>query len=111
MSKKNKLDVFVDEFSKMINAYNLNDWDVSYRMKPLKNDQANIQADPMNRVARITLSSYCEDHNIRRVARHEAAHLFLSMFRYMGRNRYATEEQLDSEEERLCTVLEKWTLD
>ena len=105
--KPNRRKIFCEEFNKSIAMLGMNDWDIKFAEKPMKADDANIEAFPDVRVAKVTLSTKCEDDRIRLVARHEAGHLFLSHFRHLARARYVEERELDMEEERLCTVLEK----
>ena len=110
MKKNNRITAFAAEFTRFIPAYNLGDWDISFAEKPLKNDEANLISDPSTRVARVTLSTNCKEPRLALVARHEAAHLFLSAFSTLASDRHTTAKQLSDEEERLCTVLEKWEL-
>lgn len=107
MTKPSRRKLFCDEFNKSIAMLGMADWDIKFDEKPIKADEANIQAYPSTRVAKVTLSTTCDDTRIPLVARHEAFHLFLAFFHQLAHGRYVEERELDMEEERLCTVMEK----
>jgi hypothetical protein len=99
--------IFCDEFNKSIEALGMKDWDIKFEEKAIKADEAQIAAFPSTRVAKVILSTTCEEARIPLVARHEAFHLFLALYRQLATSRYVEERELDMEEERLCTVMEK----
>ena len=107
MNKKSNLCEFRTEFERMMLAYNLGDYDVSFKENHLEENDAELIASASTRVAIVTLSTVCQKDRVKLAARHEAAHLFLRKLAELALNRHTTEAQLDDEEERLCTVLEK----
>jgi len=107
------IDVFKHEISGMAKELNMRDWDLTVTEGKINtDDEANVISSSQSRVASIIMSKSIkkDESYIRRVGRHESWHLFLANYRELARNRWTTEAELDREEERMCTVLEKFEL-
>lgn len=108
-SMSKPIDIFKAEVRKMLQPLNMGDYDITVKVGKLKANDAEISADPKTRLVKIVMAESIDkdELHIRKVARHEMWHLFLAGYRHMARDRYVNEAQLDDEEERLCTILEK----
>lgn len=84
-------------------------WDIRYEMPRDKSDdfmaRCNIEFD--SRVVRVEFSHCDEHYTVERLAKHEAAHILLADLACLGHTRFATKDEIDRAEERVCNILER----
>jgi len=108
--------VSADEFATFQRIFNrvagnlgLTEWQVDFEHKKLDDgDIASISTSYTGMYAHVTLSTeVIYPFDIARIAKHEVVHLLLAGLDDVGSARWATEEDMDRENEKLARRLEK----
>jgi len=90
---------------------NLNDWRIERSAKPAKNAMADVEFDPVARLAIYRLGDFgstaITNLSLSQTALHEVLHVFLHDLVVIAQDRDATFEQLEAAEHRVINVLEK----
>ena len=116
MKKTTKEDfqTFTGECDRLVPLLGFACWDISYAHEELKNGDADAiamcEADYEDRTCTILFNK--NNHSKRyqdpvNLAKHEMAHLLLAGLAHMATNRFISQDQINIEEEKVCTVLEK----
>ena len=99
--------VFIDEAKRLIRQWGLVQWKVYFEHISLAKDgcRANVTCDLNSYVCVIRLSTIWNSEatitSIKSAAMHEVIHLILAKFACLGRLRYLSSEEMQSEEEAL----------
>lgn len=108
---KTQFDIFKAECLRQIERLGLKDWDIVITdTEKIDNDEnAEVDSNPKGRVALIKWNprntpKYCDPVVC---AKHEIAHVLLLPLSDIASRRWATKRELQVEEERAATILEK----
>ena len=112
---KKDFEIFKAEVRRFMDVFELNNWEVAFEHKELKNNNATITPQLGNYKAVITLSTdndydkvtsdYSFTEYIKRNALHEVIHLLLSRMSVVGQSRYISNAEQEEAEEELVIKL------
>lgn len=112
MKSSEALSVFRAEFLRCCEALSLTDYDITIKSKRLRGAVAEIAPDVPASMVTVRVNSGLDkdEQEWRRAARHEAVHLLTARLKWLADSRYATEDEIDREYERLAVIGEKLRL-
>ena len=106
--------IFQQECQKWINAWELNNWDIFYKVDTDKGTVAGIVTDIDGYVATIFFTGDwnnnvrpCNEEEIRLSAKHEVVHLLLGRLSDQARERFINKAEITEAEEELVRKLTK----
>lgn len=113
--------IFRDEFKRLVNEFELNNYEIAFELKDLENANANIKANSSNFKATVCLSAVVsyrdgkwkhlyreatQEEYFKKLAQHEAIHLLLAKYAWCAESRYVGEQELiDAEEELVNKII------
>jgi len=109
---KKEYEIFQKEFNRLIKLFGLIYYDITFTHKIDDNNYASITVDEESKRATVNFTTYLSrdelsDFNPKRIGRHEASHLLINRLGWLGEKRYATESEIDEEEEKIVRILAK----
>jgi hypothetical protein len=112
---KEDFDVFKTECHRLMDAWELNNYDVRFEHKDLHNANADIYCNSAHNNAVICLSTTLDydkfemditkEEFIKKYAKHETIHLLLSRLTFCGEARWCTDSEFTAAEEELVRKL------
>ena len=110
-AKTTKVDFerFKAECIRLQDFIGLHDWTLHFAHTELDDNQAVINTMPEACAAGFLFSTNNRlvDRTPEEVARHEFAHLIVARLRHLASQRFATEEQIETEDERLANIISR----
>lgn len=111
---KRQYEEFKSRCLELRDVLNLRDWNIAFEHKDVGDANASVTSNAQARTATICLNLVitCGDGDciesgmIKRMANHEMFHVFLATLEDLGSCRWAHDDELKIETERMCRVME-----
>ena len=105
MTHSDRFQEFVRACNSRRAALGLSGWDVTYECRPMKDAEAETDANPDGQECAITMDRDLPAAKVQGAAVHELMHVVLSPLAELAKNRFVRSEELEREEERVVCLL------